>query len=98
MRARIEYMQDWANENGDDQTGHIKITTETGIIEGTWSCTGGMGDGAELVTNTTEEFDDDEADELLNSSGLCQGSGEYDADIITNEHGWYDLENVAWIG
>lgn len=95
MRATIEYVCDWCSESGDDQNGHIKITTPTGVIEGTWDCRGGMGGGTELVSNTTEEYTDEEAERLLDSSDLCQGNGVYDADIVTDEYGWYTLENVS---
>lgn len=97
VRARISYVCDWHSDNGNDQLGHIRVVTPTGVIEGTWSCTGGMGDGAELISNSTAEFSDDEADTLLNSADLCQGDGTYDADIGTDMHGWPKLSNIVWI-
>ena len=93
--AKIDYIADWSSESGDDQRGHIKVTTPTGVIEATWSCTGGKGDGSDLVSNTTTEFSDDEAGHLVNSADLCQGNGSYTADI---EMGEYDavLSNAVW--
>lgn len=95
MRVIVEYVCDWNSENGDDQTGHIAVTTPTGRIEGTWSCTGGMGDGAVLVSNTTEEYTDDEAYSILNATDLCQGNGTCDGDLQPGGVDW-TLTNVVW--
>lgn len=96
--ATVEYVCDWNSENGDDQRGHIKVTTATGTIEATWSATGGRGDGAELVTNTTKEFTNEQAEILIDTTDLCQGNGSYTADLVEDSNGWYDVENVNWIG
>lgn len=91
--ATIEYTCDWTS--GDEQRGHIRITTATGVIEGTWDYDGGNGHH-DLVSNSTQEFDDADADELLDSPDTCQGNGTYTADIVVGEYGWYGLDNVAW--
>lgn len=96
--AKVDYLCDWSSKNRDDQRGHIKVTTATGEIYATWSCTGGMGDGAELVSNTTEEFTDEEADELVNATELCQGNGSYTAHITQDKYGWYTPVDVVWGG
>jgi hypothetical protein len=92
IAATIEYVCDWVS--GDDEQGYIKVMTPTGIIKGTWSSTGGMGDGAELISNSTQEFDDDEAYNFLNAAELCQGDGVYTADIDPDEH---TLANIVWV-
>jgi len=97
VHATIEYALDWTSKSGDDQRGHINITTATGTIEATWSASGGKGDGCELISNTTTEFSDEEAEELLDSADLCQGIGTYEADVTEGEYGWLTLVNVKWL-
>lgn len=95
-RIKVEYICDWTSRSGDDQTGHITITTPTGVIEATWECRGGMGGGADLVSNSTKEFTDEEAQELIDTSALSQGDGTYEADLFRNEYGWFDVKNIVW--
>ena len=97
VRVRIEYTCDRITKNGDNQRGRIIVTTPTGVIKAKWSCTGGRGDGSEVVSNTTTEFDDDLADELVNNPEICQGIGVYDADVVEGDYGWLDVENVTWV-
>jgi hypothetical protein len=99
MRAKVEYTCDYQSEDGNDQRGQTTVYPEDGSggrVHATWSCTGGMGDGAELVENTTA-WSDEEAEELVNSTDICQGVGTFLCDIGTDKHGWSTVENVEWV-
>jgi len=96
MKATVENIVDWTSENGDDQIGHTKVTTPTGYIFATWKCEGGMGGGVDVLENTTDEFDDDEAWQLLDSPSIYWGHGVY-AGEIERDRGHFDLVNVDWV-
>lgn len=96
IHVTVTYTCDWESKNRNDQRGHITIRTATGTIEATWSSTGGMGDGCDLISNTTQEFDEETAEALLDSNDLCQGLGTYEGDVDADEYGWLTLENVVW--
>ena len=93
MQLTIEYTCDYCN--GDDQSGRIIVGTPSGRISATWSCEGGMGEGAEVVENTSS-LTDSEADDLVNCSDICQGIGKYTAILTKDEHGWCRLTDVVW--
>ncbi len=98
--ATVTYARDWISDDQDSQTGHIRVQTSTGVIEATWSHTDGSG-GANLVSNTTKEFTDYQAHDLINSTDLCQGDGSYRA-YLELAHGpcgdYAIVRNVEWIG
>lgn len=96
MQVTVEYVVDWESRSQDDQIGHITITTPKGLIEATWSSTGGMGDGCKLISNDSE-LSDEEAETLLDDADLCQGNGTYKAELVEDEeNGGYTIEDVVW--
>lgn len=96
MRIRVEYTCDWSDDDGDSLGRIIVHHPDGGMIVATWECRGGMGGGAEVKSNTTA-WDDVAADDLVNSTDLCQGIGTFEADLGKDEHGWPKLSNVEWL-
>ena len=98
MRAKVNYTCDWASENSDDQIGRILIDPESGgRVSATWECRGGKGRGAVMVENTSQ-WSEEFCEKVLDTADLCQGSGEYAAEITEGEYEWPDIELVEWIG
>lgn len=94
MRARITYTCDWVKN--DDQGGRITVEhPEGGKIEATWDSLGGMPGETTAKSNTTP-WTDAQAEEIVNTADICQGIGTYTADLIEDEHGWFDVDNVEW--
>jgi len=97
MKITVEYTADWFSENGDDQHGRVNITTEDGKkIHATWSCRGGMGQGCELLSNTTT-LTDEYVEGILDSCDLCQGIGTYTMEVSEDEYGWVSLDVIEWL-
>lgn len=96
MQVKVEYTQDYCSRSGDDQNGRVIVTTPTGRIHARWECEGGMGSGATVDENTTTEYTDDEADDIVNCTDICQGVGDYEGDLHTDEYGWWTLTDVQW--
>lgn len=86
---------DWTSKDRMNQFGHVEIRTATGLVEATWECRGGKGKGADVVSNSTKEFEDDDLDDILSLNELWQGSGTYKADIVCDDDG-FNIINLEW--